>query len=186
MVREESAGPSSPGTRGVRGPDITQVWASGRTDDGLFKTLRNGVPNTEMPANPRLSDRETWQLLAYLRTLKPSGKPTPLPQFSAQDKKDIASGKYQPAVKLVSATKGVLKHSTRPVLLVPQDAASLSLRNVIVCWKDARESRRAISDALPLLRAASHASVLEVCKMGQRALADRELLDVAGWLRRQE
>ena len=22
--------------RGVRGPDITQVWASGRTDDGLF------------------------------------------------------------------------------------------------------------------------------------------------------
>lgn len=73
----------------------------------------------------------------------------------------------------------------RPVQLVPQDVASLSLRNVIVCWKDTRESRRAISDALPLLQAASHASVLEVCKMGQRALADRELLDVAGWLRRQ-
>ena len=36
--------------RGVRGPDITQVWASGRTDGGLFKTLRNGVPGTEMPA----------------------------------------------------------------------------------------------------------------------------------------
>ena len=26
--------------RGVRAPDITQVWASGRTDDGLFKTSR--------------------------------------------------------------------------------------------------------------------------------------------------
>jgi len=24
---------------GVRGPDITQVWASGRTDDGLFKIV---------------------------------------------------------------------------------------------------------------------------------------------------
>jgi cytochrome c oxidase cbb3-type subunit III len=55
--------------RGVRGPDITQVWASGRTDDGLFKTIGNGVPNTEMPANPRMNDLETWQLLAYLRTL---------------------------------------------------------------------------------------------------------------------
>ena len=55
--------------RGIRGPDITQVWASGRTDDGLFKTIKGGVPNTEMPANPRITDREAWQLLAYLRTL---------------------------------------------------------------------------------------------------------------------
>ena len=30
--------------RGVRGPDLTQVWASGRTDGGLFRTLRRGVP----------------------------------------------------------------------------------------------------------------------------------------------
>ena len=45
--------------RGVRGPDITQVWASGRTDEGLFKTIRNGVPGTEMPAfSPRTSDHE--------------------------------------------------------------------------------------------------------------------------------
>jgi putative heme-binding domain-containing protein len=57
--------------RGVRGPDITQVWSSGRTDEGLFKTIRAGVPNTEMPAfpAPRTSDRDIWQMLAYLRTL---------------------------------------------------------------------------------------------------------------------
>jgi putative heme-binding domain-containing protein len=55
--------------RGVRSPDLTQVWASGRTDDGLFRTIRYGVPNTEMAANPRLPDHEIWQLLAYLRTL---------------------------------------------------------------------------------------------------------------------
>ena len=56
---------------GVRGPDITQVWASGRTDSGLFGTIRQGVPNTEMPSflAPRTSDREIWQVLAYLRTL---------------------------------------------------------------------------------------------------------------------
>ena len=55
--------------RGVRGPDITQVWASGRTDEGLFKTIKSGVPSTEMPANPRILDHESWQMLAYLRTL---------------------------------------------------------------------------------------------------------------------
>jgi len=55
--------------RGVRAPDITQVWASGRTDAGLFKTVKEGVPGTEMPANPRIQDAEAWQILAYLRTL---------------------------------------------------------------------------------------------------------------------
>ena len=34
--------------RGVRGPDLTQVWASGRTDAGLFRTVRRGIPGTEM------------------------------------------------------------------------------------------------------------------------------------------
>src|SRR5215210_8268988 len=49
--------------RGVRGPDITQVWASGRTDPGLFRTIKEGVPNTEMPANPRVQDHEAWEIL---------------------------------------------------------------------------------------------------------------------------
>src|SRR5438876_1512300 len=54
---------------GVRGPDITQVWASGRTDEGLLKTIKEGIRGTEMPANPRIVDHEAWQILAYLRTL---------------------------------------------------------------------------------------------------------------------
>jgi cytochrome c oxidase cbb3-type subunit 3 len=57
--------------RGVRSPDLTQVWASGRTDAGLFRTIRFGVPNTEMQPNPppRMAERDIWQILAYLRTL---------------------------------------------------------------------------------------------------------------------
>jgi len=63
--------------RGVRGPDITQVWASGRTDEGLFATIKNGISGTEMPPQPRLFDHETWQILAYLRTLAASARPEP-------------------------------------------------------------------------------------------------------------
>ncbi|MBI2189835.1 MAG: c-type cytochrome [Acidobacteria bacterium] len=57
--------------RGIRGPDITQVWGRGRTDDALFSTIRNGVPNTEMPAHPapRTSDMDIWRILAYLKTI---------------------------------------------------------------------------------------------------------------------
>jgi cytochrome c oxidase cbb3-type subunit III len=56
--------------RGVRGPDLTQVWVSGRTDAGLFRTLRRGVPGTEMPSvGPRTTDDEVWKVLAYLKTI---------------------------------------------------------------------------------------------------------------------
>src|SRR6266516_2507562 len=68
--------------RGVRAPDITQVWASGRTDEGLFKTIKEGVSGTEMPANPRISDAEAWQILAYLRTLA-APAPTDPPRGNA-------------------------------------------------------------------------------------------------------
>jgi putative heme-binding domain-containing protein len=70
--------------RGVRAPDLTQVWASGRTDDGLFKTVKNGVPGTEMPANPRMFDQEVWQVLAYLRTLAASAPNEP-PKGNAEN-----------------------------------------------------------------------------------------------------
>jgi putative heme-binding domain-containing protein len=70
--------------RGVRAPDITQVWASGRTDDGLFKIVKGGIPGTEMPANPRISDPEAWQILAYLRTLA-APAPTDPPRGNAEN-----------------------------------------------------------------------------------------------------
>ena len=64
----------------IRGPDITQVWAKGRTDAALFSTIHNGVPGTEMPAfpAPRTSDMDVWRILAYLKTMAapaPDGPP---------------------------------------------------------------------------------------------------------------
>jgi putative heme-binding domain-containing protein len=71
--------------KGVRGPDISRVWAEGRSDNGLFQTLRNGVPNTEMPSvGTRTSDIEVWQILAYVRTLAAPGPADP-PRGNAQN-----------------------------------------------------------------------------------------------------
>ncbi len=63
--------------RGIRSPDITQVWAKGRTDRALFGIVRNGIPGTEMPAHPapRTSDTDVWRILAYLKTLAAPCRP---------------------------------------------------------------------------------------------------------------
>jgi nucleotide-binding universal stress UspA family protein len=53
--------------------------------------------------------------------------------------------------------------SGRPVLVAPPAGGRLALEAVVVAWKDTREARRAISDALPLLRSAGEVVVMEVC-----------------------
>jgi putative heme-binding domain-containing protein len=56
---------------GSRGPDLTRgVWNHGGSDAEIFRTISEGVPGTLMPANI-LSDAETWEIIAYLRTLAP-------------------------------------------------------------------------------------------------------------------
>jgi cytochrome c oxidase cbb3-type subunit 3 len=55
--------------RGVRGPDLTGVWAAGASDGGLFDTVQKGRPGTEMPPGLFMSDEDIWKTLAYLKTL---------------------------------------------------------------------------------------------------------------------
>ncbi len=57
--------------RGVRGPDLTQLWVRGRTDEGIFRTITEGVPGTTMQAIDRVRtrDSEIWDVIAYLRLL---------------------------------------------------------------------------------------------------------------------
>ena len=60
------------GQGGSRGPDLTRgVWTHGSSDAEIFRTIAQGVSGTLMPAND-LSDAETWEIIAYLRTLSPA------------------------------------------------------------------------------------------------------------------
>lgn len=67
----------------------------------------------------------------------------------------------------------VMLHSGRPVLFVPfaGDDASLG-RTVLVAWKDARESARALADALPLLARAENVYVVSVAPQSAVAVHD--------------
>ena len=57
----------------------------------------------------------------------------------------------------------VLMRAGRPVLVVPPGLSHLDTAHVIVAWKDSREARRAVADALPLLKRATSVLVLEIC-----------------------
>ena len=55
---------------GARGPDLTGVFRSGRTEEGLFQIVRTGIPGSEMPpAGVFLPEPDIWKTLMYLRTL---------------------------------------------------------------------------------------------------------------------
>ena len=62
-----------------------------------------------------LSDPDFKALIAFLRTLKPQGQSFSPPQFSVQDKKDIAAGRYKPAAQMVGESSGVLPVTPRTI-----------------------------------------------------------------------
>lgn len=64
---------------------------------------------------------------------------------------------------VASDLEALLFETGRPVLIVPYTAkGELKLAPVVIAWKDARESARAVFDAMPLIKAAGKAEVLVV------------------------
>lgn len=84
------------------------------------------------------------------------------------------------------ATPGALVLQTgRPVLAAPPEAAALAAAKVLVAWKDTRESRRAIHDALPFLKRATDVVLTEIVESREfAAAAEARLADVAAHLAR--
>ena len=82
------------------------------------------------------------------------------------------------------STGDFIMQAGRPVLIVPPAADTLALERLVIGWKDTRETRRAALDALPLLKKATHVSVVEIATEADLAAARTHLEDVAGWLKR--
>src|SRR5215475_6369577 len=76
----------------------------------------------------------------------------------------------------------IVLRAGRPVLLVPDTVAALPLRRVVVAWKDTRESRRAVRDALPFLQEAKEVVLVEVGEDESQSQAKKNLADVAAYL----
>jgi nucleotide-binding universal stress UspA family protein len=72
----------------------------------------------------------------------------------------------------------------RPVLVVPPGARELRARHIVVGWKDAREARRAVADALPFLIEAETVEVVAVAGDDEADAATRQANDVVHFLDR--
>lgn len=57
----------------------------------------------------------------------------------------------------------VVMAAGRPVLVVPDGRTHLRASSIVVAWKDTRECRRAVADAMPFLQRAEDVVVLAVC-----------------------
>ena len=75
---------------------------------------------------------------------------------------------------------GAILAAGRPVLVARIGATALDARHIVVGWKDTREARRALVDALPFLKAAEDVLVIAVEEHG--AYDKATLDDVVDWL----
>ena len=77
----------------------------------------------------------------------------------------------------------LLMQAGRPIIVVPPALEWLDFRSVVVAWKDVREARRAVFDALPILARAQDVTIVEIPEQGApRADALQNVADVASWL----
>jgi nucleotide-binding universal stress UspA family protein len=94
----------------------------------------------------------------------------------------VGSGGISDASRLVN-TGDLVMQAGRPVLVVPAAADKLKLEQVVIGWKDTRETQRAAFDALPLLKKAAHVTVVEISAEEELAAARSHVEDVVSWLK---
>ena len=92
---------------------------------------------------------------------------------------------YHYSMELANA---VLMGSGRPVLFVPYTGADGPIgERVLIAWKDARESARAVADALPLLKDAKKVLAVAIADSEEETLKDLVTdKQIEGFLRRHE
>jgi hypothetical protein len=79
----------------------------------------------------------------------------------------------------------LLMQTGRTLLVVPETSNWLDLRNVLIAWNDTPEARRAVADALPMLRKAENVIVAETVEdVYGRPGALSGAKDLVGWLSR--
>src|SRR6516165_8739422 len=72
---------------------------------------------------------------------------------------------------------------------ISDDANSIvarEARRIVVAWKDSREARRAVRDALPFLKRAKEATIVTACEHGTETQAIKHIEDVENYLARHK
>ena len=113
----------------------------------------------------------------------------PTSQYVANEARaaDLLVAAVEPGERMFSSSSEIevtdlLMRGGRPILMAPAGAAGLKLARTLVCWKDSREARRAVADALPILKASQAVDVVELVSDYEIEPARSQLADVGDWL----
>lgn len=67
----DGRGPASVAIKGNKPRDFTSgVFKYGSSDEAIYKTISDGVPNTVMPSWSYLSKEDRFSVIKYIRTFK--------------------------------------------------------------------------------------------------------------------
>jgi nucleotide-binding universal stress UspA family protein len=82
------------------------------------------------------------------------------------------------------STPELLISSGRPILVVPPHGGRLETRRILVAWKDTREARRAVSDALSFMHMADEILIVALGDKEDQEALRAQAEDVAGMIAR--
>jgi nucleotide-binding universal stress UspA family protein len=102
---------------------------------------------------------------------------------------DLIVAAAEPAERIFAPSAEIdvgdlLMRAGRPVLIAPAGAAGLKLTRALVCWKDSPEARRAVVDALPILKVYKRVDVVELVDGREIGAARSRLSDLGDWFAR--
>ncbi len=70
----------------------------------------------------------------------------------------------------------------RPVLVLPRGINRLQTSRVLIAWKDSREARRAVCDALPFLKGAGNVIIAAIGPQDLEIQSREQIVDLANYL----
>ena len=193
--------------KGVAGHDLTRLSASSATDDRVFQTIRNGVPNTIMPSSTA-PDGEIRALVTYLRSLNGPAAAEPLRGNAQNGERVFAAncaschaingrgGRLGPDLSRIAQTRAQLTEAVR----APSASIAAGYQSVTLVTRDGQRVQGTlkgedafsvqIMDTGQRLRAYLRANLSSVNKEPQSLMpeyppsrmSDSDLEDLMGYL----
>jgi nucleotide-binding universal stress UspA family protein len=144
-------------------PYVTSTGAFGFVDGAAVQAIRDEI-DRELEAAKALFEKtvaEAGIASAWRSTL---GDPTEVISRLARSADLVVASRIEkgsgPA--FTAFASDLVVAAGRPVLVVPAEPAPFRLDHAVVGWKESREARRAVADALPLLAEAGQVTVVEI------------------------
>ncbi len=125
--------------KGISGPDLTALWSFGTSDERVFRTVRQGVAGSIMPASDAPDD-EVWAMVAYVKSISTVTPDPNLPGNAAHGREIVRSqcvvchqvhgegGRLGPDLSLIGQTRSgaALRESIRN----PSEAVAARYRTI--------------------------------------------------------